>query len=84
MLLVFFAVMLFYLPYLLVVVAFAITNTERICYETPFSFRMYKLFSVLQFIVASNSTMNPMLYLWRLNDLREAAKATVKQILRIN
>jgi hypothetical protein len=55
-----------------------------ICYETSFSFRVYKLFSVLQFIVASNSTMNPMLYLWRLNDLREAAKATVKQILRIN
>jgi hypothetical protein len=43
---------------------------------------MYKLLATSEVIVLINSSVNPLLYLWRIKDLRQAAVTTLRRIFR--
>jgi hypothetical protein len=43
---------------------------------------MYKLLTSSELIVGINSLVNPLLYLWRIKDLRQATFTTLRKIIR--
>jgi Na+/alanine symporter len=81
MLIVLFTTLLLYLLYFSSAVTYILKNGEYFD-EKSYSILSYKMLSISELVVATNSTMNPLLYLWRMQDLREAVKTTVKRILR--
>jgi Na+/alanine symporter len=81
MLLVLFTTLLLYLPYVGAAVTYILKNGKHVD-ENSYSIISYKMLIISELVVATNSTMNPLLYLWRMQDLREAVKTTVKRILR--
>jgi hypothetical protein len=83
MLLVVFCVLLFYLPYVCfaVVTAMTVENGHSFGQDSS-SVLTYKLFTSSELIAEINSTVNPLLYLWRIKDLRQAAVTTLRKIFR--
>jgi hypothetical protein len=74
MLIVLLAVIFFFLPYS----CFAAAN---VAFKTDTTKSLTRLG---EFLFVSNSVINPLLYLWRMKDLRQAVKATVRGFLRCN
>jgi hypothetical protein len=81
MLLVFVFMVVFYIPYLSMAIAFV---AEIILHPEKTGQKkidvLYICFMTTEFVLLTNSTMNPLLYLWRMQDIREAVKTTVKRI----
>lgn len=80
-LLVFFTVMLFYFPY------FCCLMTATVIYklvpnasQSEYRVFLYEFITSSELVVFVNSTMNPLLYLWRMKDLHTAAKKTLEKI----
>ncbi|XP_031565936.1 melanocyte-stimulating hormone receptor-like [Actinia tenebrosa] len=69
--------LLLYLPSFCSAVTCALENAKDF-----HSMVSYQVLLISDLIVAINSTMNPVLYLWRMNDIRKRVKTTVKRILR--
>jgi hypothetical protein len=70
--------MILYIPYICALVALGISSAVAPA-------KMYIYFRVLSFcdfIVWSNATINPLLYLWRMRDLRQATKMTIRRMFR--
>jgi hypothetical protein len=81
MLLVFIVIMVFYIPYVCMAFASALSfNPEQPLHEK--NQLLYMLLLTSELVMIANSTMNPLLYLWRMHDNREAVKSTVKRIVR--
>jgi hypothetical protein len=82
-LIVFLTIMLFYFPcFCSLVTTAVIFKVVPNASESRFRIFMYKFITASELVVFVNSTMNPFLYLWRMQELRQAAKATLKKILR--
>jgi hypothetical protein len=82
MLLVFLTIMLFYFPYFCAIVTTsAIYKVVPNASESRFRILTYKFVTVGELIVFVNSTMNPILYLWRIKDIREGVKITICRML---
>ncbi|XP_031565951.1 melanocyte-stimulating hormone receptor-like [Actinia tenebrosa] len=81
MLLVLMTTLLMYFPYFASAVTYSIKNGETVD-QNSYSVISYEMLSTSELIIAMNSTVNPLLYLWRMQDIREAVKIMVKKILR--
>ncbi|KAK3718257.1 hypothetical protein QZH41_003334 [Actinostola sp. cb2023] len=86
MVLLLFTTFLFYTPYVCSVIAAVITHVIYLeqpdvvydYYRVPF----YRFLSLSELIVGINSTVNPLLYLWRMKKLRDSVGSTVRMILK--
>lgn len=80
MLLLFGNIMLFFLPFFCAAATLVVKKVEKFD-ENPTSILVYKLLMTSEFIVALNSTVNPLMYIWRIKDLRGAMKNTLRKLV---
>jgi hypothetical protein len=76
---VFSAIMAFYLPHFIAVLVIAASPNG---YEK--NILKYNLAACAEVLLLANSTLNPLLYLWRMRDLREAAKTSLRRLFGRN
>ncbi|XP_031566565.1 sphingosine 1-phosphate receptor 1-like [Actinia tenebrosa] len=77
MILVLITVMAFYTPYFIaLVVRVAFSN------EIDDDVFIYHVLVWAEFLLFANSTINPVLYLWRMRDLRKAVKSFLRTVIR--
>jgi hypothetical protein len=43
---------------------------------------LYKILAACELIAFVNSTINPLMYIWRIKDIRTVVKSTVRRVLR--
>lgn len=77
---------LFYTPYILS--AIAVLVTYRLHSENPIILEeylrfLYRLMTISELFVGVNSAVNPLLYLWRMKNLRESVYLTTRMICRV-
>ncbi|XP_031565945.1 adenosine receptor A3-like [Actinia tenebrosa] len=82
MLLVFISILIFYLPYLCVVIAMAFRFTEKWMEDDAGLFHV-KLLVLSELLVILISTTNPVIYLWRVKDFRKASIKKLKEFLKL-
>lgn len=75
MIIVLVTIMAFYTPYFIALVVHVASSNER---ENIFIYQYAVLAEVLMF---ANSTVNPVVYLWRMRDLREAVKSFLRTFI---
>ncbi|XP_031561117.1 trace amine-associated receptor 9-like [Actinia tenebrosa] len=80
MIVVFTVIMISYLPYVCIALATAVSFDLAKPEDNQF---LYQLFLGSELVMVSNSSLNPLIYLWRMGELREVVKTTVKKILRL-
>lgn len=85
MLLVVVCIMLFYLQYVFIAISAQLMKGgfERFSQDTS-SILRYKLLASSEVIVGINCLVDPLLYMWRMTDLRRAVAATLKSIFGLN
>jgi hypothetical protein len=83
MLLVFIVLIIFYLPFVCAAIAavFVLLGEKAFNDEEIWNL-LYKILAACELIAFVNSTINPLMYIWRIKDMREAVKSTVRRILR--
>jgi hypothetical protein len=79
MLLLFFTIMLFFLPFLCSAATMVVMDVEKF-EQSPSSLSVYKFLMTSELIVAISSTVNPLMCLWRVRDLRKAVKTEFRRI----
>lgn len=79
MFLVFIILVLSYLPYFI-----CVSISVMFFYQNSFSTQrmLYIFFTSSEVVIAFNSVINPLFYLWRMKDIRSAVRRTVMKILR--
>ena len=86
--LVFTFTLLFYAPFFCSLIGFAIIKSSpfssQILSKVENSLLIQCIFASTELMVMFNSVMNPLLYLWRMRDIREAVKTTVKRAFKIS
>ena len=83
MIAVFIFTLLFYSPIVIVLITAFVLRTENISPEASTSNIILICVGAAEFISLLNSTVNPLLYMWRMRDLREAVKTTVKRAFKV-
>lgn len=76
MMIVLLAVVAFYLPFFCCSI-FISSNNILTFKEDKLAKEIYKFLLVCEVVVTVNSSVNPLLYLWRIKDLRQAVKRTL-------
>ncbi|XP_031561118.1 sphingosine 1-phosphate receptor 1-like [Actinia tenebrosa] len=82
MFVVFIFTILFYAPFICTLLAFAVTADQQLSSLLSLDVT-YMGVLASELIGLLNSAMNPLLYLWRIRDIREAVKTTVKTVFKI-
>ena len=59
----------------------SILATVLISYSESFSSHQFIAFGITLVLVSFNSTLNPFLYCWKISEVRQAVKQTIKQVL---
>jgi hypothetical protein len=78
-----FCLLVFYLPYVCSGIVAGVTLKAGQGFgQDASSVLIYKLLSSSELIVFINSSVNPLLYLWRIKDLRQAAVTTLRRMFR--
>jgi hypothetical protein len=78
-----FCILLFYLPYVCSGIVIGVTlKAGQGSGQEASSVLIHKLLTSSEVIVLINSSVNPLLYLWRMKDLRQAAVTTLRRIFK--
>lgn len=85
--LVFVLIMIFYTPYVFLNGIGTVLQIDKTTFksekEKEFIVTIYMFMGVSEFIVVSNSFVNPLMYLWRMSDIRTAVYTTLNKILNL-
>lgn len=84
MLFVFIAILIFYLPYLCAVITIALRFRDQEHWiEESAGLSHLKLLVLSELLVVLISTINPLIYLWRVKDFRKAAIKIARELLKL-
>lgn len=79
MVLAIFLIFFSYLPYMCSAMAMAFKNVEKFD-ESEAAEMIFKFLLIGEVFITNNSTINPILFLWRMKDLRQAAKSKARKL----
>lgn len=70
-----------YLPYMLPAMTMAFKNVQRFD-ESETAITIFKFLLFGEVFITNSSTINPILFLWRMKELRQAAKSKARKLFR--